>query len=50
MGSTLSVPLGEWTVVARGGTHTQKSRAGTLSTSELDQTEQQLLEIRISAP
>jgi hypothetical protein len=50
VGSTLSVPLGEWTVVARSGSQSQKEQAGVLSTRELDQTESQLLEIRITTP
>lgn len=50
LASTLSVPLGEWTVVARNGAQTQASRSGTLSTRELDESRSQQLEIRITAP
>lgn len=50
VGSTLSVPLDEWTVVARSGSRVAQQQAGTLSTRELDATESQQLEIRITAP
>lgn len=48
--STLSVPLGEWTVVARNGGRTQQSQSGTLSTRDLDESESQQLSIRVTAP
>lgn len=48
--STLRVPLGEWVVVARqGGQRTAESH-GTVSTRDVDSSEQAVLEIRISAP
>lgn len=50
VGSTLSVPLGQWAVVARSGSRDQRDQSGTLSTRDLDQTESQQLEIRITAP
>lgn len=48
--STVAVPLGEWTVVARRGDQTQAQRSGTWSTGQLDSSQQELLEIRISLP
>lgn len=48
--STVAVPLGEWTVVARRGDQTQAQRSGTWSTGHLDSSQQELLEIRISLP
>ena len=48
--STVSVPLGEWTVVARSGRRAQETRSGTLSTDAIDDTQSEQLEIRISAP
>jgi hypothetical protein len=48
--STLSVPLGQWTVVARSGGRSEAQRSGTLSTRELDDSQSDLLEIRITAP
>ena len=48
--STVSVPLGEWTVVARSGRRAQATRSGTLSTDTIDDTQSEQLEIRISAP
>ena len=50
VGSTLSVPLGEWTVVARSGGRTERAQSGVLSTSDLDALESEQLEIRITAP
>jgi len=50
VGSTLSVPLDEWTVVARSGSRMARQQAGTLSTRELDEMESEQLEIRITAP
>lgn len=48
--STLSVPLGEWTVVARNASRTQQAQSGTLSTRDLDESESQQLSIRVTAP
>jgi hypothetical protein len=50
VGSTLSVPMGQWTVVARSGSQTVRQQSGTLSTRELDAMESEQLEIRITAP
>lgn len=48
--TTLSVPLGQWVVVARSGGQGQRSEAGTLSTRSLDEADSRLLEIRVSLP
>jgi hypothetical protein len=48
--TTLSVPMDEWTVVARSGSRTTQQRSGTLSTRDLDETESERLEIRVTAP
>ena len=48
--STVSVALGEWTVVARNGGSVQRSQSGTLSTREVDDRQTEQLEIRITAP
>lgn len=48
--STVAVPLGEWTVVARSGSRAQHTRSGTLSTDAADETRSEQLEIRITAP
>lgn len=48
--STVAVPLGEWTVVARSGRRAQETRSGTLSTDTIDDTQSEQLAIRISAP
>jgi hypothetical protein len=50
VGSTLSVPLGDWVVVARSGAQVERQRSGSLSTRELDGMESEQLEIRITAP
>lgn len=50
VGSSLSVPMGEWTVVARSGSQVKRQQSGTLSTRELDVDRSQQLEIRITAP
>lgn len=50
LASTLSVPLGQWTVVARSGGRSEQQRSGTLSTRELDDAQSEQLEIRITAP
>jgi hypothetical protein len=50
VGSTLSVPLGQWAVVARSGSRVQRQQAGTLSTRDLDDDQQAQLEIRVTAP
>ena len=48
--STVSVPLGEWTVVARNGGQSSRTQSGTLSTRSLDESRSEQLEIRITAP
>ncbi len=48
--STVGVPLNEWTVVARTGGSQQRSQAGSLSTRDVDETQSEQLEIRISVP
>ncbi|MBU0915400.1 hypothetical protein [Aquabacterium parvum] len=50
VGSTVSVPLGEWTVVARNGGQNARAQSGTLSTRSLDESRSEQLEIRITAP
>lgn len=48
--STVSVSLGEWTVVARNGGQSSRSQSGTLSTRSLDESRSEQLEIRVTAP
>jgi len=48
--STLSVPMGQWSVVARSGNHARPQASGTLSTRELDVGDSEQLEIRVTAP
>ena len=48
--STVTVPLGEWTVVARRGEQVQRQQAGTWSTRQIDHSAQEVLEIRVSLP
>ena len=48
--STVSVPLGEWTVVARNGGQSSRTQSGTLSTRSLDESRSEQLEIRVTAP
>ena len=48
--STLAVPLGEWTVVARSGRTAQQTRSGTLSTEAVDDSQSEQLAIRVTAP
>lgn len=48
--STISVPLGEWTVVARNGGQSSRTQSGTLSTRSLDESRSEQLEIRVTAP
>lgn len=50
VGSTLSVPLGQWAVVARSGGRTQRQQSGSLSTRDLEDSQTEQLEIRISLP
>jgi hypothetical protein len=50
LSSTVSVPLGEWTVVARNGGQSSRTQSGTLSTRSLDESRSEQLEIRITAP
>lgn len=48
--TTLSVPLGQWAVVARSGTRGQRSEPGAVSTRELDAQHGEQLELRVSLP
>lgn len=48
--STVSVPLGEWTVVARNGGQSSNTQSGTLSTRSLDESRSEQLETRVTAP
>lgn len=48
--STLSVPLGQWAVVARSGARVQRQQSGSLSTRDLDDEQSEQLEIRVTAP
>lgn len=48
--STVSVTLGEWTVVARNGGQSSNTQSGTLSTRSLDESRSEQLEIRVTAP
>ncbi|MBI2733141.1 MAG: hypothetical protein HYX44_07555 [Aquabacterium sp.] len=50
VGSTLSVPLGQWAVVARSGGRVQRQQSGSLSTRDLDDSQSEQLEIRITVP
>ncbi len=50
LSSTVSVPLGEWTVVARNGGQSSNTQSGTLSTRSLDESRSEQLEIRVTAP
>lgn len=50
LASTVSVPLGQWVVVARNGGRMQRAQSGTLSTRDVDESQSQQLEIRITAP
>lgn len=50
LSSTVSVPLGEWTVVARNGGQASRTQSGTLSTRSLDESRSEQLEIRVTAP
>ncbi len=50
LASTVSVPLGEWVVVARNGGRVQRSQSGTLSTRDVDDSQSEQLEIRVTAP
>lgn len=48
--STLSVPMGNWVVVARTGVQGSQQQAGSYSTRDVDSTDAQQLEIRVTAP
>lgn len=50
LASTVSVPLGEWVVVARNGGRVQRAQSGTLSTRDVDESQSEQLEIRVTAP
>ena len=50
LASTLSVPLGEWVVVASNGGRSQRAQSGTLSTRDVDEGQSEQLEIRVTAP
>jgi hypothetical protein len=48
--TTVQLPLGSWTAVAQRGGQVQQSRRGLLSTEDASRDEQEVLEMRISAP
>jgi hypothetical protein len=48
--TTVLVPMGQWTVLARSGEREQQSQSGTLSTRSLDAQRSEQVEIRISVP
>lgn len=48
--TTVQIPLGEWTAVARRGGQTQQRQRGVLSTEDISRDESEVLEMRISAP
>jgi hypothetical protein len=48
--STLQVPLGEWVVVARRGQDSDTRQSGTWSTRAIGDAQDEVLEIRVSAP
>lgn len=50
VGSTLTVSMGEWVVVARSGGQVQRRQSGSLSTRDLDDSQSEQLEIRVTAP
>lgn len=50
LASTVSVPLGEWVVVASSGGRSQRAQSGTLSTRDVDEGQSEQLEIRVTAP
>ena len=48
--TTVQVPLGSWTAVAQRGGQVQQSRRGLLSTEDSSRDDQEVLEMRVSAP
>lgn len=48
--TTVQLPLGSWTAVAQRGGQVQQSRRGVLSTEDMSRDEQEVLEMRVSAP
>jgi hypothetical protein len=50
LSSTVSVPLGEWTVVARNAGQSSRAQSARLSTRDVDESRSEQLEIRISVP
>ncbi len=48
--TTVQLPLGTWTAVAQRGGQRQQSRQGLLSTEDASQDDQEVLEMRVSAP
>lgn len=48
--TTVQLPLGSWTAVAQRGGQVQQSRRGVLSTEDVSRDEQEVLEMRVSAP
>lgn len=48
--TTVQLPLGAWTAVAQRGGQVQQSRRGVLSTEDTSRDEQEVLEMRVSAP
>lgn len=48
--TTVQIPLGEWTAVARRGGQVQQRQRGVLSTEDVSRDDSEVLEMRISAP
>jgi hypothetical protein len=48
--STVAVPLGQWVVVAQSRSNQSQQARGSLSTTELDDTGGELLELRVTLP
>ncbi len=48
--TTVQMPLGEWTAVAKRNRQSQQRQRGLVSTEALSQDEQEVLELRISVP
>lgn len=48
--TTVQLPMGAWTAVAQRGGQVQQSRRGLLSTEDSSRDDQEVLELRVSAP
>lgn len=48
--TTVQLPMGSWTAVAQRGGQVQQSRRGLLSTEDTSRDDQEVLEMRVSAP